>query len=67
MRNEIAASLGKGVTLFDFDLDGDLDLFDITAPGQRLYRNDGGKFVDASARSGALASTNFPPSLRYRR
>ncbi len=56
MSIEIAASLGGGVTLFDFDLDGDLDLFDITASGQCLYRNDGGKFIDVSARSGALTS-----------
>ena len=42
------------VTLFDFDLDGDLDLFGQTYDSQRLYRNDGGKFSEITERSGAL-------------
>ncbi len=46
---------GAGVTLFDFDDDGDLDLLDLGSTGQRLYRNDGGRFRDVSARSGALS------------
>jgi tetratricopeptide (TPR) repeat protein len=45
-----------GATLFDFDGDLDLDLFDSTAGGQKLYRNDGGKFTDVTANSGALGS-----------
>ena len=45
---------GGIVTLFDFDLDGDLDLFWLTYHSQRLYRNDGGKFSDITAQSGAL-------------
>jgi hypothetical protein len=40
--------------LFDYDGDGDLDLYDAAPDGQRLLRNDGGKFVDATARAGAL-------------
>ncbi|HZG54247.1 MAG TPA: FG-GAP-like repeat-containing protein, partial [Pyrinomonadaceae bacterium] len=47
---------GGGATLFDFDGDGDLDLFEVAPAGQKLYRNDGGKFVDVSHASGALAS-----------
>jgi len=42
------------VVLFDYDGDGDLDLYDAAPDGQRLLRNDGGKFVDATARAGAL-------------
>ncbi|MDQ3688013.1 MAG: FG-GAP-like repeat-containing protein, partial [Acidobacteriota bacterium] len=53
-KNELVSSLAGGVTLFDFDNDGDLDLFEVTATGQKLYRNDGGKFVDVTAQSGAL-------------
>ncbi|HET6889518.1 MAG TPA: FG-GAP-like repeat-containing protein [Pyrinomonadaceae bacterium] len=44
---------GRGVTLFDFDLDGDLDIFKFHSP-QRLYRNDGGNFSDITDQSGAL-------------
>jgi tetratricopeptide (TPR) repeat protein len=46
---------GGGQTLFDFDGDGDLDLFAAAGKVQRLYRNDGGKFADVSAKAGALA------------
>src|SRR5215217_3771299 len=31
-------------TLFDYDLDGDLDLVEVAGARQRLLRNDGGKF-----------------------
>src|SRR5262245_14322143 len=49
---DIAASLGGGVVLFDYDGDGDLDMFVVSPTGQRLYRNDGGKFVDITKESG---------------
>jgi tetratricopeptide (TPR) repeat protein len=58
-RREIAASFRGGATLFDFDLDGDLDIFDLSPSGERLLRNDGGRFVDVTTRAGALgARTN---------
>jgi Tfp pilus assembly protein PilF len=57
-RLEIAAALGGSATLFDYDGDGDLDLFSVTGSEQHLYRNDGGKFVDVTRQSGALASTS---------
>jgi enediyne biosynthesis protein E4 len=69
--------LSTHATFFDYDLDGDLDLyllnnsfhsvtgFDV-APGQReirdtlggnrLYRNDGGRFTDVSAKAGIYGS-----------
>ena len=53
-RSDLAAALGGNVTLFDFDLDGDLDLFWVSPVEQRLYRNDGGKFTEVTAQSGAL-------------
>src|SRR5689334_18847415 len=41
--------------LFDYDNDGDLDLLEFAGNKARLLRNDGGKFVDVTAQSGALA------------
>lgn len=55
-RREIAIALGGNATLFDFDSDGDLDLFCVTPTEQHLYRNDGGKFVDVTNQSGALSA-----------
>ncbi len=40
---------GGGVTLFDLDADGDLDLADGGGAGLRLYRNDAGRLTDISA------------------
>ena len=48
------AGTGAAV-LFDYDLDGDLDLLEVAGTRQRLLRNDGGKFTDVTAQSGALA------------
>ena len=50
-----SASPGK-VALFDYDGDGDLDLFEAAGMAMRLYRNDGAKFADVTAQSGALAA-----------
>jgi hypothetical protein len=44
--------------LFDYDVDGDLDLLEVAGGRQRLTRNDGGKFVDVSTTSGALAKSS---------
>ena len=40
---------GMGVAVGDYDNDGDPDLFISTVGENRLYRNDGGRFVDATA------------------
>ena len=45
-------------TLFDYDLDGDLDLVEVAGLRQRLLRNDGGKFTDVTAQSGALSKAS---------
>jgi tetratricopeptide (TPR) repeat protein len=42
----------SGVALFDADDDGDLDLAAAGAAGIRLYRNEGGRFVDTTRRAG---------------
>ena len=50
------ASTGAAL-LFDYDNDGDLDLLEVAGNRQRLARNDGGKFTDVTAQSGALGKT----------
>jgi tetratricopeptide (TPR) repeat protein len=58
-KNTSKANVNKqfAATLFDFDNDGDLDLALVTndAAPIRLYRNDGGKFVDVTKAAGDLA------------
>jgi len=47
-----SAPLSGGITLLDFDGDGDLDLFVVSANIGRLLRNDGGTYADVTAESG---------------
>ena len=61
-------TMGSGVAIFDFDGDGDADVLFIdsgalpTEPGKtsgsRLFRNDGGQFIDATHASG-FAPTDY--------
>ena len=46
---------GPGVCMFDYDRDGDVDLYltDRAPQPNKLYRNDDGIFVDATEQSGA--------------
>ena len=55
-------SSGGTALLFDYDSDGDLDLLEIGGTKQRLARNDGGKFTDVTAQSGALAKASSGPT-----
>ncbi len=54
--------MGSGVALIDFDEDGDLDVFLVqghpSAGSNRMLRNDGGKFSDATTAAG-LTATNY--------
>lgn len=58
---------GRSVNWFDFDLDGDLDLFVghevkvATNPVSKLYRNNGGSFVDVAAQAGV----DVPSEVQY--
>ncbi len=45
----------QAIVLFDYDGDGDLDIFEASVP-PRLLRNDGGKFTDVTAGSGLSIS-----------
>jgi Flp pilus assembly protein TadD len=49
---ETLAKFGGDATLFDYDGDGDLDLFEVSPALQRLYRNDNGKFSDVTSAAG---------------
>lgn len=52
-----AADYSHGATASDYDRDGDLDLFVFCFGQSRLYRNDGGVFVDVTASAGLMAQS----------
>ena len=43
---------GSGIAAEDIDNDGDADLLVLSGAGNRLFRNDGGKFQDITAEAG---------------
>ena len=49
---------GMGVTAGDFDGDGDADLFLTGVGGNRLLRNEGGRFEDVSAAAGVAGEAD---------
>jgi hypothetical protein len=58
-----AYSLGFAVG--DYDNDGDADLFLSTLTVDRLFRNEGGRFVDVSAASGIAGFTGWSSSAAF--
>ncbi|MFM7262048.1 MAG: FG-GAP-like repeat-containing protein, partial [bacterium] len=61
-------SVGDGAAWGDYDLDGDLDLavagWSSNGVGNRLFRNDGGAFVDVTVPTlGMVASWGFQPTF----
>jgi hypothetical protein len=55
---------GMGVAVGDVDGDGDRDLFLAGFGGSRLLRNDGGRFVDATA-AARIADAGFASSAAF--
>lgn len=51
---DFASGFNGGITLFDFDDDGDLDLLDLAPARTRLYRNERGRFIDVTSEAGDL-------------
>ncbi len=48
---------GMGVTVADYDNDGDDDFYFTTIDKNRLFRNDGGRFVDVSEAAGVAGGS----------
>ena len=48
----VAKGYGQGVTVADYDGDGDTDIFVTRFKGNTLWRNDAGKFIDVSKSAG---------------
>jgi hypothetical protein len=57
---------GMGVAVGDYDNDGDADLFVTYLGPNRLFRNDGGRFVDATATAGVAGDPVEPGGLRWK-
>lgn len=56
---------GQGVAVGDYDNDGDPDLYVTALGGGRLFRNDGGKFVDVTTEANAKASDGWLTSAAF--
>lgn len=56
---------GQGVAVGDFDNDGDPDLYITAVGGNFLFRNDGGKFTDATQEAGAATGDGWPSSAAF--
>jgi hypothetical protein len=56
---------GHGVAVGDVDDDGDPDLFVTRWGSYALYRNEGGKFVDATAEAGLGGDRDWPTSAAF--
>jgi tetratricopeptide (TPR) repeat protein len=56
---------GHGVTVGDYDNDGDPDLFITRWRSYALYRNDGGRFVDVTAAAGLGGDRDWPTSAAF--
>ncbi|MFQ5632107.1 MAG: FG-GAP repeat domain-containing protein, partial [bacterium] len=57
-------SYGMGAAVADFDNDGDQDIFISNFGPNKLYRNDGSRFVDVTAKAG-LGDPRFATSCAF--
>lgn len=48
LRRRLVTALGGGLVFFDYDGDGDRDLCVVAPEAERLYRNEGGRFVEVT-------------------
>jgi hypothetical protein len=56
---------GMGVAVGDYDNDGDPDLYLTALGGGRLYRNDGGRFINVTEQAHARASSGWLTSAAF--
>jgi tetratricopeptide (TPR) repeat protein len=63
--DKLPQGYGHGVTVGDYDNDGDPDLFITRWRSYALYRNDGGRFVDTTAESGLGGDRDWPTSAAF--
>jgi hypothetical protein len=63
--DKLPQGYGHGVTVGDYDNDGDPDLFITRWRSYALYRNEGGRFVDATAEAGLGGDRAWPTSAAF--
>jgi tetratricopeptide (TPR) repeat protein len=63
--DKLAQGYGHGVTVGDYDNDGDPDLFITRWRSYALYRNDGGRFTNVTAEAGLGGDRDWPTSAAF--
>ncbi|MFO0890381.1 MAG: FG-GAP-like repeat-containing protein [Isosphaeraceae bacterium] len=62
---DLPGGYGHGAAAGDYDNDGDPDLFVARWRSYALLRNDGGRFVDATAEAGLSGERDWPTSAAF--
>jgi tetratricopeptide (TPR) repeat protein len=63
--DKLPQGYGHGIAVGDYDNDGDPDLFVTRWRSYALYRNEGGRFVDATAEAGLGGGRDWPTSAAF--
>jgi tetratricopeptide (TPR) repeat protein len=63
--DRMSQGYGHGVAIGDYDNDGDPDLFITRWRSYALYRNEGGRFVDATVEAGLAGDRDWPTSAAF--